>query len=307
MKASEKKLALIPFQFQIQGMAADTAFFSINFFDISQDGEFLVLDYGAGGLLRFDAEGRYRANLAANILGRPETMCSVHFVDTTLALHSAGWLQLLNRKGVVMSHHEMNGIGDVSFNSKGYYVVNRMNTSSLTGYCLETYDSKGKPIAKMHKSRASKGGEGYRDFALSRVFGQDRIVYAPVFNDTIYIYNFAGQLLKSKVLASPFSDTKMDNGKTPRFEDLYINREGIFIARMDYTASQPEGVFINKVEKYDFDLNLNTIYQLPEPISIMPADLPIFAQWYHRFSHYNGRFYFIVSKPRDHLAVYEVL
>ncbi len=302
----EKKLEEIPFTLSIPNLTPDKYFHRVTDLDINYYGEIFVMDIDGPGVLRFDVDGNFVSDIAGYGMGNYEALCSLHPLDSMIVVNTLGVIETFSPNGKPVKQRFYRGRGEVDVAPDGSYFINRMYDSHRFGYCLETYDENGKLIKQFRKPRCELEGEEFKDFAFARVAPNKQIVYAPTTNDSIFIYDFQGNLLKAGELETKSKPFKMpDGGASPTFEDIYVNDSGIFIARIDTKKSTKELVYVNLIEQYDFNLNLVNSYHLPESIT-MTVKTDYFSPWYHKFVEKNGIFYFMVSEPYEHLVAYQV-
>lgn len=300
------QLELAAFRLNIPEAELDKYFGRVTDLDITDQGEIIVVDIDGPGVVRFDAQGNYVNNIAGYGSGNYEALCSVSPVDTLIAVHTMGVLEFFTPKGTPVNRHYLRGRGDIAVASDGSFVINRMQDSRQMGYCLETYRPDGKQIATFRSPRADEEGKEYLDFAFSRVTSDNKIVYLPVTVDSGFVYDFDGNLLLAKKIRSKVTPYQLKDGKPgPLVEDCYVNKDGIFIVRVNKKLSTDEVVFFDWIEQYDFDFNRIAAYQFSAPLTmtIVPG---IYSPWYHKFVQKDGIFYFMISQPFEQLIAFNI-
>ena len=300
-----QELRQTDFQLNFPNIEPELYFSKVVDIDISTNGEIFLVDVDKAAIFRFDVKGNALGDISGRGTGRYDALCSVNLFDTLVASHTLGSLELLSRSGVHKKHFLLEGGGDVSCAPDGRYVMNRMHDSHKLGHCLETYDKTGKLLKRFRNSRMGNTEESFMDFSFSRATPDGQIVYVPTLLDTVSMYDFDGNLLLSKVLksiAKPFKIEEKDYETS--VEDVFVNSDGIFIARIDPEKSTEQKVYVNLIEQYDFNLEYVKAYKLPESIS-MTVPPVFYAPWYHNFAVKDGKFYFVVTEDYQKLVVYE--
>lgn len=298
------QMELASFRLNIPEAELDKYFGRVTDLDITDQGEIIVVDIDGPGVVRFDAQGNYVNNIAGYGSGNYDALCSVTPVDTLLAVNTLGVLEFFRRMGTPVNRHFLRGRGDIAVASDGSFMINRMYDSRQFGYCLETYNPDGKQIAKFRAPRAAEEGKEYLDFAFSRVTPDHKIVYLPTTVDSGFVYDFDGKLLFARKIISSLKAYKLKDGKPgPLVEDLYVNKDGIFIVRVNKKLSTEEIVFFNWIEQYDFDFNRVAAYRFAAPLTmtILPG---LHSPWYHKFAQKDGIFYFMISQPFEQLIAF---
>ncbi|MDZ7376512.1 MAG: hypothetical protein ONB13_07810 [candidate division KSB1 bacterium] len=299
------RMVLTDFRLNIPAEQMDSYFGKVTDLDVTAQGDIIVVDVIGPGVVRFDPQGNFVNNIAGYGSGNYETLCSANPVDTLLAVHTLGLLEFFRPKGTPVTRHFLRGRGDISVASDGSFVINRMYDSRLIGYCLETYDSIGKQIATFRTPRATEQGKEYLDFAFSRVTPDHRIVYVPTTVDSGFIYDFQGNLLLARKIPSDLKPYRLKDKKPgPLVEDLYVDETGIFIVRVNKKLSTDQVVYFDLVEQYDFEFNKIAAYRFAVPLTmtIVPE---VYSPWYHKFVHYNGQFFIMMSQPFEQLVVFK--
>ena len=276
-------------------------------FTMDKGGNLYVLDIDQMQILKFDSTGQFiRAIVGSgNEFGHVYRPCSIVVLDSLLVLHNIGSLEFFDLDGKYKRKIILPGRGDLSMNRRGTIVMNRMTDSYQYGNCLEVYDVKKGLQTKFRKPRSKNTGNPDSDFAFSGLTDDNRIVYVPAFEDSIFLYNTKGNLLKADGMKSIHPGTKqIPDSLIFHSEDLYVTGEQIYILRPDYKKSTDEKVYVKYIDQYDFNLQLVRTFELTESIT-MTVPLELWTQVYHKFVVRNNRFLFMVSEPTEHLVEYE--
>lgn len=299
------QLEVLPFRLNVPNIEIDKYFSQVTDFDITDQGEFIVMDVMKSGVFRFDKDGNYVNDIAGYGSGNYEALCSVSPVDTLIAINTIGLLEFFTPRGKPVKRHFLRGRGDISVASDSSFLINRMYDSRLFGYCLETYDKTGKPINKFRKPRCTQEGMEYLDFAFSSITSDNKIVYVPAMVDSGFIYDFQGNLILAKKIKSKMKPYELKEGKPgPLAEDMYVNEDGIFIVRVDKNLDTGGFVYFDLIEQYNFNFERIAMYSFSMPLT-MTVPMYDFSPWYHKFVQRNGIFYFMVSQPFEQLLAFK--
>jgi hypothetical protein len=180
-----------------------------------------------------------------------------------------------------------------------------MFDSRRFGNCLETYDVNGKLIRSFRSPRAAKEGEEILDSAFSRVSPDNKIIYMPTVVDSGFIYDLQGDLILAKKIKSKLKPYKLENGQPGALiEDMYVNKDGIFVVRVDKKTSTEEVYYFDLIEQYDFNFNHIASYQFSKPLT-MTVVTDLYSPWYHKFVEKDGIFYFMISQPFEQLIAFK--
>lgn len=299
-------LELTEFRLNIPDQELDQYFRRVTDLDITANGEIIVVDPNGPGVLRFDAQGNYVNNIAGYGSGNYEALCSASPVDTLLAVHTIGVLEFFRRQGTPVNRHFLRGRGDIAVASDRGFVINRMYDARLFGYCLETFNPDGKSIKTFRTPRCPEEGMEFLDFAFSRISPDNKIIYIPATIDTGFVYDFDGNLLLAKKIDSSIKPYKLKDGKPgPLVEDLYVDKDGIFIVRVNKKLSTDQVIYFDFIEQYDFNFNRIAAYKFSVPISMTTVPEP-YSPWYHKFVYKDGMFYFVISQPFEQLIAFKI-
>jgi len=301
-----KQLEPISFTLSIPNLTPDKYFHRVTNIAINDYGEILVMDVDGPGVMRFDVNGNFVSDIAGYGMGNYEALYSIHPIDSLIVVNTIGVIETFLPEGKPLQQRFYRGRGEIDVAPDGSYLINRMYDSFRLGYCLETYDENGKLIKQFRNPRCSMEGDEFMDFAFAQIGPDKQIIYAPTINDSIFIYDFQGNLLKAKEVETKSKPYKMPDGKPgATYEDICVSDGGIFLARIDLEKTTKEQVYVRMIEKYDFDLNYVESYSLPESIT-MTVKTDYYSPWYHKFVEKNGVFYFMISKPYEHLVAFQV-
>lgn len=305
-KAPSYQLELSSFRLNMSDLEPDKYFARVIDIDVTPQGEIVIVDIDAPGILRFDSSGRFVNDIYAYGGGSYEGLCSVTPADTLLAVHTIGLLEFFRRSGKPVKHHYIRGAGDVLAAHDGSFVINRMYDSFRMGHCLESYEESGKLISKFRAPECSQEGEQMLDFAFTGFTPDNNIIYIPAVKDSALIYDFQGNLILAKKLKSKFKPHKAENGSpVALIEDVYVDEDGIFIVRIIEKMSDENAVFFDLIEQYDFDFNRIASYKFANPLTMTVPTDP-YSPWYHKFCHKDGIFYFMLSQPIEQLMAFVV-
>lgn len=299
-------LEVTSFRLNIPNLDLDKYFQRVTGLEITNRGEFIVVDGNRPGVFIFDNNGEYVNNLADYGSEGYETLGNVTPVDTLLAVHTRGSLEFVTQHGRPVKRHFLRGRGNISVASDSSFLINRMYGSRLLGFCLETYDKDGKQINAFRTPRGSQEGMEILDFAFSRITPDNKIVYVPATVDSGFIYDFQGNLLLAKKIKSKMKLYKLEEEKPgPLVEDMYVNEDGIFLIRVNEKSSTDATVYFNLIEQYNFNFERIATYSFSVPLT-MTVPLYDYSPWYHKFAYKNGIFYFVVSQPFEQLLAFQV-
>ena len=304
-KVPTHQLEVVSFRLNIPGVEIDKYFGQVTDLDITNQGEFIVMDVMGPGVLRFDKDGNYINNIAGYGSGNYGALCSVNPVDTLLAVNTAGILEFFTARGKPVIRHFLRGRGDISVAADSSFLINRMYDSRIFGNCLETYDKDGKLINKFRTPRCTQEGTEYLDFAFSGIAPDKKIIYVPAMVDSGFIYDFQGNLILAKKIKSKLKPYVLEEGKPgPLAEDMYVNEDGIFIVRVDKNLDTGGFVYFDLIEQYNFKFERIAMYTFSVPLT-MTVPMYDFSPWYHKFVQRNGIFYFMVSQPFEQLLAFK--
>jgi len=299
-------LELIPFRLNIPHLDLDKYFRRVVCLDISNTGEIIVVDGSGPGILLFNANGEYIKNIADYGSEGYETLSNVISVDTLLAVQTRGLLEFITQQGKPMKRHFIRGRGNVAVALDGSFLINRMYDSRFIGHCLETFDKEGKQINAFRAPRSQQEGTEILDFSFSRITPDNKIVYVPATIDSGFIYDFQGNLLLAKRIKSAVKPYKLEDGSpAPLVEDMYINKDGIFLVRVNKKSSTEGTVYFDLIEQYNFNFKQVASYSFAVPLT-MTVLLYDYSPWYHKFAYKDGIFYFVVSQPFEQLLTFQV-
>lgn len=305
-KAPTYQLEATSFRLNIPDVEIDKYFIRVTDFDITDRNEIVVVDIARPGVLIFDENGNFRINIAGYGSGNYERLCSVNLVDTLLAVNTLGVLEFFTFNGKPVKRFFLNGRGDISVAPDGRFIINRMFDSRRLGNCLETYDINGKLIRSFRSPRAAKEGEEILDSAFSRISPDNKIIYMPTVVDSGFIYDFQGKLILAKKIKSNLKPYKLESGQPGALiEDMYVNKDGIFVVRVDKKTSTEEVYYFDLIEQYDFNFNHIASYQFSKPLT-MTVVTDLYSPWYHKFVQKDGVFYFMISQPFEQLIAFKV-
>ena len=305
-KTPTHQLEVLSFRLNIPDIEIDEYFGQVTDLDITDQGEFIVMDVMRSGVLRFDKDGNYINDIAGYGSGNYGALCSVNPVDTLLAVNTAGVLEFFTSKGKPVKRHFLRGRGDVAVASDGSYIINRMYDSRRLGYCIETYNKDGKLINKFRTPRCTQEGTEYLDFAFSSITTDNKIIYVPAMVDSGFIYDFQGNLILAKKIKSKLKPYTLEEGKPgPLAEDMYVNEDGIFIVRVNKNQGTGGYVFFDLIEQYNFNFERIAMYTFSMPLT-MTVPMYDYSPWYHKFVQRDGIFYFMVSQPFEQLLAFKV-
>lgn len=290
--------------------AADQSHFKLSRvldFTMDKRGNLYVLDIDQMQILKFDSSGQFiRAIVGSgNEFGHVYRPCSIVVLDSLLVLHNISSLEFFDLNGKYKKKIILPGRGDLSMNRHGTIVINRMTDSYQYGNCLEVYDVKKGPQTKFLKPRSRLTGNQDSDFAFTGLTDDNRIVYVPAFEDSIFLFDTKGNLLKANEMRNVHPAPKqVADSLVFRSEDMYVTDDQIYVLRPDYEKSTDEKVYVKFIDQYDFDLQLVRTFELPESIT-MTVPLELWTFVYHKFVVRNNRFLFMVSEPSEHLVEFE--
>ena len=305
-KVPSHKLEVVPFTLNVKNVNPAHYFRRVTDFNITQDNGFVITDIDGPGVLRFDSEGNFINNIAGYGSGNYEALCSATPVDSLIAIHTFGLIELFTDKAKPVRRYFMRGRGDVFFAPNGDYVINRMYDSFRFGHCLETYDASGKLIKQFRSPRASGEDDAILDFAFCGIADSNKIFYLPAIGDSGFVYDWDGNLILAKKIKSKLKPYQLKDGRPgPLIEDAFVNEEGIFVVRVNKKLSKEEIVYFDLIEQYDFNLDLVASFHLEEPLT-MSMQTDFYSPWYHKFCYKNGVFYFIISQPYEQFIALKV-
>lgn len=305
-KVPSFSLELTNFRLNVPDRELDQYFRRVTDLDITPSGEIVVVDPSGPGVLRFDAQGNFVNNIAGYGSGNFEALCSASPVDTLLAVHTLGLLEFFRRQGTPVNRHFLRGRGDISMASDRSFVINRMYDARQFGYCLETFNPEGKQIKTFRAPRCPEEGMEYLDFAFSRITPDNKIIYVPTTIDTGFVYDFDGTLLLAKKISSSVKPYKLKDGKPgPLVEDVYVDKDGIFIVRVNKKLSTDQVIYFDWIEHYDLNFNPVAAYKFSLPLTMTTVPEP-YSPWYHKFVHKDGIFYFVISQPFEQLIAFKI-
>jgi hypothetical protein len=170
-----------------------------------------------------------------------------------------------------------------------------------SNYCLELYDAGGKLQTTFRTPRSKWYKKSSVDFAFAEFTRGGDIVYIPALLDSAFLYRRNGDLVRARKMVPVKADKKTEF--LFHVEDMFVAQDHLYLLRAKIDSSS-ENVRCETIEKYDLQFNLLTSFKLPAPVTI-GIDLEPWAPWYHKFAVWQDRFYLMISRPLEHLVVYE--
>jgi hypothetical protein len=291
------------FHLQIPKTATQEFFSRVKSVALDHNSNIYILDSDRVNVVKFSATGEFIKELLSygwgdGFVNRPS---SIQIVDTTLILHNLSSLQFFSLDGIFRKTVEIGGRCAISVASDGAILANRMGDRFQFNYCLELYDAGGKLQTTFRTPRSKWYKKSSVDFAFADFTRDGHIVYVPTLLDSVFLYDRSGRILK----AGKIEPVRV-NKKTEfvfHVEDMVVDQDGLYLLRANNDTTV-EAVECKTIEKYDFQFNKVASFALPEPVTI-GIDLEPWAPWYHKFAIRNEKFYLMVSKPIEHLVVYE--
>ena len=305
-KAPTYQLEPSTFRLQMQDAAPEGPFVRVVDIDVTPQNEFIIVDLDAPGVFRFASDGKFVNDIYGHGSGNYQGLCSATPVDSVLAVNTVGLVEFFNRDGRPLYRHFIRGRGDVQIAGDRKFVINRMYDSFRSGHCLETYDENGKLINAFRTPQCTQEGEEMMDFAFTGITPENEIVYIPAVKDSVFIFDFQGNSLKAGRLKTKFRPRKAEDGSPiVLMEDVYADRDGIFIVRINESVKKEGAVHFDLIEQYDFDLNHVASYTFEKPLT-MTVHTDYYSPWYHRFCHKDNTFYFMISQPYEQFMAFTV-
>ena len=293
------------FHLQIPPSATEEFFGRVKSIAIDDTGNFYILDSEQVHVVKFDRNGVFVKELISygwgnGFVNRPS---SIQVLDTTLILHNLSSLQFFSLDGTFRKSVEIGGRAAISVARDGTILANRMSDRFQFGYCLETFDAHGKPLATFRSPRSQWFKNNAVDFAFAEFARDGKIVYIPTLLDSAFLYDPSGRLLLAKKM-EPVRPAKT-TGVVFHVEDMFVAQNAIYLLRVNPDTSAEE-VSCKRIDQYDFQFNHLASFELPAPVTI-GIELEPWAPWYRKFIVRRNRFYLMVSQPIEHLVVYEPL
>lgn len=304
----EKQLVKSDFQLVFPENAPENLHQTVIDLEMDSRGNFYVTDLNAY-IVKYDAIGRFEKNLVHQFTA--EKLIGISAADSGYLMYEAGIISQYSQNWELIHQTHSESLADITYSPNGKTIL--MNRSGLAGmydYVLQTYidvpdTNRLKLVKLIRPARAEIEEDSYLDYGFSDFISDSRILYTQVYSDSAFIYDMAGNLKRARKLKSTVEPLKQnDTGIPYHFDDMAVTDDAFYLARVDQAASVQDTMYINLVEKYDFDLNLVAAYKLPVPIT-MSIPLEQWAISYRKFQVYNDRFYFFVSQPQEHLEVYD--
>lgn len=274
--------------------------------EIDKYGNLYVIDPGASSAFKFDPKGNYVYNYSNTGAGNYDRMVGIETVDSSVVLHTHEMISFHLPDGRHAETLALEGAGTLSVSENGVLLINRSMDAHIFGQVLEIYDEKLNMVQGIRNARAEFQEDQYRDFGFADFISDTSIVYLQAYSDSAFIYDTDGTLKlakKLKTTAKPYTHNESD--QAVYFDDMAVAKDGIYVARIDLEKTTDELVYINRIEKYDFNLNLTAAYELPESITMTVRLLPWIPS-YHKFQVFQGMFYFFTSGAKNTLSVYAV-
>lgn len=302
-KAPKIDLKQTPFHLQIPATASEEFFNRVQTMALDRAGNFYFLDAEKMRVVKFDAAGVFVKDLILfgvgdGFVNRP---CSIQVLDSTLVLHNIGSLQFFSLDGQFRKSILIAGRCAITVSADGVVLANRMGDSFQYNHCLETYDLDGKLLAQFRPPRNMLYKKNSIDFALAEFTREGTIAFIPTLLDSAFMYDPSGRLLYARKM-EPVRSSKVTEFEF-HVEDLFIEQNNIYLLRVQHDEST-EQVLCKVIDQYDLKFNHLRSYVLPSAITI-GIDADPWAPWYHKLAVRDQRFFLMLSKPIEHLAVYE--
>ncbi len=304
-KAPRVKLEKIPFSFTFPD-SSEHGFSRVLDMDQDEVGNYYVVDSKDLRVYQFDSSGFLIDTLvhAGSGFGSVWRPLSIHTYDSLVVLYNIGSLEYF-KAGKLQRKLLPSGRAEILIDDEGTIVLNRGSDSYQHKYLMQVRSADGKKISQFGTPRQPRFPDRNPDLAFMGVLPQKRIVYAPAFLDSIFLYNYQGELLKADKLKNTYQKSKTaEDSLIFEIEDLDTYEDRIYIVRINQEKTDEETVYVDQIEEYNTDLEPVRIYALPEPIATS-THLEPWSMLYHRFLVTEDMFLFFVSEPYEHLQAFK--
>lgn len=275
-------------------------------FEIDAFGNFYVVDALNLLALKYGPDGKYVKDFLGRGGGNYEKMVGIETIDSSVVLHTLGRLSFHLPDGRHLKTISSEGVCDLKASNTGLILLNSSTFAGVLGNVLHLYNKDMKLLTEFHSARAEFEENSFLDFGFADFLSDSTVAYLQTYSDSAFVYDIHGTLKISRKLSTTSEPyTVVEGGQPVYFEDIAVSNDGIYVLRLDVEKTTDELVFINKIDKYDFNLNLVDVFELPESITLTTSLSP-WALCYRKFQVFEDKFYFYVSQPQEHLEVFAV-
>ena len=275
---------------------------------VDKDGFIYILDNGKNEVLKFNPSGDFHSIFVKSGRGfgsiyRP---CSINVFDTLFVLHNTGSLEYFDLSGKYFDKVLSHGRFDAVYADDKIVIVSRMVDSYQYEGCIEKYTRETEELLAFRSSRFFLHRDVTADFIFTRMVSDSQLVIVPAVEDSIFLYDIDGKLLKSKRIVNTHEKIKdVPDSLVFRTEDIFVDNNYIYLLRVDHKKSTEEIVYVKYIEQYNSNLAFVQSLELPYSVTMTTAIEP-WSFCYHKFFVRKDKFYFMVSKPGEQMVVFEV-
>ncbi|MBN1347790.1 hypothetical protein JXJ21_00115 [candidate division KSB1 bacterium] len=283
------------------------AFDKVESMNFDKYGNLYILDTGKLAVQKFDSSGTFIKTIVegGEGFGSIYKPCSVNLRDSLLFVHNVNALAYYDLNGRYKDIYAVSGRADIVVSEDSMIIVNRMSDAFQYKKCLFIYNKAGNLVSNIIPTRSKAFRRMEADFAFVGALSGRRFVYVPALLDSIFLYDYNGNILKAAYLRHTFQKNKLDADSLMfEIEDIFVQDDKIYLLRVERETSTDQLIYVKRIELYDANLRLNRIYELPHAITMTVNSSP-WALAYHKFLVRDNMFIFMVSKPQEHLAAFE--